>query len=389
MFPTLNSLFEYLFHFKLSFPVQTFGFFVGVAFWAAYQIFYSELRRYEAAGKIHSLKKLVIIGKPASLPELFINFLLGFILGFKVGGIIFQYQIFQANPRNFLLSLQGNVIAGLLTGCGFAFWIYIDQKKKALPKPVVSEHIVHPYQLTGKMVLAIGFWGVIGSKLFDVIEHLDYLKYNPVETLFNSSGYTFYGGLIFGALIFLYIGHKNGMAVIHLADIGSPGMMLAYAVGRIGCQLSGDGDWGIVNTHIKPVFLQWLPDWMWAFRFPHNVINAGLPITGCNGNYCNELIFGVYPTSFYETVICMSFFLLMWFSRKKIIIPGFMFYLYLILNGAERVLIELIRINHEYHVAGISFTQAELIGALMLIGGLYGFIYLIFTRKIQKKLLVS
>jgi phosphatidylglycerol:prolipoprotein diacylglycerol transferase len=168
------------------------------------------------------------------------------------------------------------------------------------------------------------------------------------------------------------------MKLVHLADIGSPGMMLAYGVGRIGCQLSGDGDWGIVNHHPKPGFI---PQWMWAFNYPHNAINEGVPIPGCNGFYCSQLAHGVYPTPFYEVAICLLFFMLMWIFRRKITIPGFMFFTYLVLNGGERFLIEMIRINPRYNILGMMFTQASLIGLLMLLGGITGFVFIVINVK--------
>jgi len=177
------------------------------------------------------------------------------------------------------------------------------------------------------------------------------------------------------------------MKLVHLADIGSPGMMLAYGIGRIGCHLAGDGDWGIVNLNHKPGWLTWLPDWMWAFKFPHNAIDAGVQIPGCIGLYCEQLRQGVYPTSFYEAVICISLFGLMWMLRKKIRIPGLMFYLFLILNGGERILIETIRVNQRYDVLGLDLTQAEMIGAAMVLGGLTGIGFLIYRHaKLRKRM---
>jgi phosphatidylglycerol:prolipoprotein diacylglycerol transferase len=385
MFPTINDLLAYLFHINVPFPVQTFGFFVALAFWVAYQVFTAEFKRYEAVKKIHAFTKQQIVGKPASVADMLVNFLLGFALGYKVGGAIFYYTAFQYNPRNYILSLHGYWPAGVLLGGLFAAWVYIDHYKKRLDRPQVVQETVHPYQLMGRIVIAVGIAGVLGSKLFDVIEHWDLFIYDPVNTIFNSTGFAYYGGLIFGALTYLYIGHKHHMKLIHLADIGSPGMMLAYGVGRIGCQLSGDGDWGIVNARPKPTAIQLLPDWMWSFRFPHNAINAGVPIIGCNGNYCNQLVQGVFPTSFYEAVLCISLFLLMWVFRKYFTSPGLMFFTYLILNGAERFFIEFIRVNHKYTIGGFNVTQAQLIGGLMIAGGVAGFSYFILKHNILQK----
>jgi phosphatidylglycerol:prolipoprotein diacylglycerol transferase len=388
MFPTISDLFYYLFNIRIGFPVQTFGFFVALSFLLAYIVFASEFKRYEANGKIHAFKRKVITGKPASVLDIAANFLLGFLFGFKVLGIIFKYGAFAQDPRGYMLSAQGAPIAGLLVGLTFACWVYFDRKKHVLIQPKIVEQTVHPYQLMGLIVFSVGFFGFIGAKLFDSAEHIDQLFYNPWGTLFSVNGFTYYGGLIFGALTYLYIGHRYGMKQVHLADIGSPGMMLAYGIGRIGCQLSGDGDWGIINNHIKPLWLGWLPNWMWSSRFPHNSINAGLPIAGCNGNYCNQLVKGVFPTSLYELVLCIGMFLLIWAFRKNIKTPGLMFSIYLILNGGERFLIEHIRINFKYRFFGFTFTQAEIIGGLMLLGGLTGLV-IITLNKVKHKPLVA
>ncbi|MBK0380828.1 prolipoprotein diacylglyceryl transferase [Mucilaginibacter segetis] len=376
MFPTIGDLVYYLFHFRVSFPVQTFGFFVALSFFFAYIIFTSEFKRYEANGKIRAFNCEVVMGMPASFLELLVNFLLGFFFGLKFFGLIFHYNSFVANPRGYILSTQGSIFAGLVIGILFGYWIYFEKRKNQLSKPVITTQKVHPYQLMPLIVFSVGFFGFIGAKLFDSVEHFDMLMAKPWQTLFSSNGFAYYGGLIFGALTYLYIGYKRGMKLVHLADIGSPGMMLAYGIGRIGCQLAGDGDWGIVNKHVKPAFLNWLPDWAWSFRYPHNSINAGTLIPECNGNYCNQLVNGVYPTPLYEAVLCIGMFLLLWAFRKKIKTPGLMFSLYLILNGGERFLVEHIRINFNYPIFGFTFTQAEIIGFLMLLGGITGLIIL-------------
>src|SRR5690606_20159972 len=161
-------------------------------------------------------------------------------------------------------------------------------------------------------------------------------------------------------------------------------MMLAYAVGRMGCHMSGDGDWGIENYSAKPGWLSWAPDWVWSFKFPHNVINEGVPIPGCVGRYCSELPAAVYPTSLYEFLGGLLLFALLWSLRTKIKPAGMMFSLYLILAGVERFLIELIRVNSKYHVGGLSFTQAELISTIMILMGVAGIIWSLNNHKKQR-----
>lgn len=121
---------------------------------------------------------------------------------------------------------------------------------------------------------------------------------------------------------------------------------------------------------MNPKPFGWLPDWLWAYTYPNNVAMEGVPIPGCVGKFCNVLPLPVYPTPIYEVIVCFILFLILWRIRHQIKLPGMMFGIYLMMNGMERFFVELIRVNSKYHVAGISFTQAELISSLLFIGGL-------------------
>src|SRR5690606_5992747 len=156
------------------------------------------------------------------------------------------------------------------------------------------------HQILGNLLLWAAIWGFIGAKVFHNLEYWDEFMQDPIEGLFSFSGLTFYGGLICGGAAVIYQAQKYGIKWIHMLDVGAPGLMLAYAIGRLGCHLSADGDWGIVNLSPKPGWLSWAPDWLWSFKYPHNVINEGVPIPGCVGNFCQELPNPVYPTALYE-----------------------------------------------------------------------------------------
>ena len=155
--------------------------------------------------------------------------------------------------------------------------------------------------------------------------------------------------------------------------------MMGYAFGRIGCQVSGDGDWGIENLSPNP--FSWLPDWMWSYSYPNNVNEAGVKIEGClDARYCYQLEHAVFPTPFYETVLCLILFMIIWSLRKKFKIPGTLFAFYLLLNGLERFFIEKIRVNVQMNIFGVEMTQAELISGLLIITGL-GLWYYLYRRK--------
>jgi phosphatidylglycerol:prolipoprotein diacylglycerol transferase len=223
----------------------------------------------------------------------------------------------------------------------------------------------------GNILLWAAITGFIGAKVFNALENWDDFMRDPVGMLVGFAGLTFYGALICGGATVLYYANKHGVKPKNMLDIGAPGMMLSYGIGRIGCQMSGDGDWGIVNLHPKPHWLSWMPNWMWSFDFPHNVNSEGVRIPTCPGfKFCEVLPQPVYPTSFYESVVCILLFFVLWKLRHKTKIPGVLFGIYLLLAGIERFFIELIRVNTKYHVAGIAFTQAEMISVCIFIAGI-------------------
>lgn len=115
-----------------------------------------------------------------------------------------------------------------------------------------------------------------------------------------------------------------------------------------------------------------LPDWAWAFDYPRNVLNDGIPIDGCIGHYCSHLATPVFPTPLYEVVASLIIFGILWLLRKRISIPGMIFFIYCMLNGIERFFIEKIRVNETMHVLGMEASQAEIISTLVFALGIIG-----------------
>jgi prolipoprotein diacylglyceryltransferase len=183
-----------------------------------------------------------------------------------------------------------------------------------------------------------------------------------------------YGGLICAAIAIAVYARKHKIGFLHLSDAVAPGLMLAYGIGRLGCQLSGDGDWGIVSDlATKPSFL---PDWAWSYTYPHNVIEAGIPIPGCEGPYCNVLPEGVYPTPLYESLASITLAFVLFYLKKYVKTGGVIFSYYMIFNGLERFIIEKIRVNNQLNLLGLQPTQAEVISTLLFLTGIVLGLYL-------------
>ena len=380
MYPGLSDILNDFFgtHFTSSFP-PTFGTLVALSFLLGSWTLGLELSRKEKSGLLIPLKKSIITGLPANASELFWNGLFGFLLGYKIIYAFLNTDEFFKNPQHIILSLKGNWIAGLLVGGIFVWLKYREKEKEKLAAPKLIEQTIYPHQMLSEITMAAAIGGLIGAKIFHLLEYWDDFTADPFGMFFSGSGLTMYGGLIVGTLAVLWYGKKNNIPPIHLCDAAAPGLMLAYGTGRIGCQLAGDGDWGIVNTHPKPSILSFLPDWVWSFRFPNNVINEGIPIEGCTGHHCYQLAEGVFPTPLYESITCILLFFVLWSMRKKIITPGVLFSWYLLFNGIERFLVESIRVNSKYHLAGLEFSQAQLISLILILIGCTGIMY--FRKK--------
>ncbi len=382
MYPTLSDLLKDLLGINIPLPIQMFGFMVALAFIIGHYVIVSELRRKKELGYFTSTTRIETIGLPASSKELWSNGLIGFLLGYKLIYIAFHYSLFIQDPPSVLLSFDGNFFAGIIVGAALTYYTYSEKNKAKLEKPLKKEIVMYPHDHMGTIIVIAAVFGLLGAKIFHNLENFDYFIQNPIDALLSFSGLTFYGGLIVGLIAVYYYAKKNKIPFIHLIDAAAPGLILAYAIGRVGCQLSGDGDWGIVNTLPKPSALSFLPDWAWAYKYPHNVLSEGVPIAGCIGKHCMELPEAVFPTPLYESIMGFAIFIFLWLIRKRIEITGMMFSIYLLLNGMERFFIEKIRVNSLYHVGTFSFTQAELISSILMMLGIIG-IYISYTKYIS------
>lgn len=195
------------------------------------------------------------------------------------------------------------------------------------------------------ILVAAAVGGIAGSKLWAVFNEWDSFLAAPITTFFSGAGFVWYGGLIGGALAVTLIFRHYGIPWLRGADCMAPGLVLGQAIGRIGCHLAGDGDWGIVT------------DAPWGVAYTRAII--GWP-------YAEGVL--VHPTPLYEAFAYTVIFVILWALRKRLTSDGMIFAVYLLMAPAARFAIEFVRINPPVF-AGL--TQAQLFSlALVASGGI-------------------
>ncbi len=412
----------------------TFGIFVALAFIIAALVLSKELKRKEKLGLLLPREETITVGKPISIFDILINGFIGFVFGYKLLGAFLASRDQAIDLQEYIFSLEGSMIGGLILAAVLIFLKYRENSKQKLAKPEERIIRIWPHDRVGDIVVMALIFGILGAKLFDNLENWDRFIQNPIVNLFSPSGLTFYGGLICATVAIAIYVVKKGINIWHMADAIAPALMIAYAIGRIGCQVSGDGDWGIYNSaYISDVpghvieanpgdfenkvkenasyFVEgrvrdkdsaistvtdrkadslgnvphksfkgpsFLPNWLFAYTFPHNVNEDGIQLPDCEGKYCRALPQPVFPTSLYEIFMCGALFLILWSIRKKINAPGIISGTYLIFTGLERFFIEKIRVNATYTIFGFQPTQAEIISVVLVLAGC---VILLFKRK--------
>ena len=375
MYPTLYHLVYDLFGIQIPIfkLVQSFGMMVALAFVAASTVLATELKRKEGAGLIGTTTRKVWKGNPSTFVDKITSALIGFLIGFKLFEMILNPSLLDDTQALFL-SLDGNVLGGLLVGAAFLGFRFYDDKKNTLPEPVEIIETIHPADHAGSITIIAAVVGILGAKIFHNLENLDTFFNDPVGSLLSFSGLTFYGGLICATVAIIIYTKKHNIKFVHLVDSAAPGLILAYGVGRIGCHLAGDGDWGISNTAAMPEWLAFMPEWIWAYDYPNNVLSEGVRLTEgvIYPGYGYHLVPSVFPTAIYEVMMSLVIFTFLWGMRKRWSTPGMITAVYLIFNGTERFLIEKIRVNNVFDLMGLSVTQAEVISFGIFFMGVVG-----------------
>lgn len=212
------------------------------------------------------------------------------------------------------------------------------------------------------MVTVAGLLGIVGAKLMHLIDTpssrvalnvlFDWHWFSQNGLDWIRLGFAWFGGFLGGFVAMLMMGWQAKLPMWEFLDACSPAASFGYAIGRIGCFLSGDGDYG------KPTSLPW------GMSFPNGVVPT---------------IERVHPAPLYELLIWSAIGLLLWRLGARFLKSpgrtGQIFCYYLILTGMARFLVEIIRINPPW-IFGLS--NAQVASAISVIGGL---ILLIFFRR--------
>ncbi|MFZ0660839.1 MAG: prolipoprotein diacylglyceryl transferase [Candidatus Binataceae bacterium] len=242
---------------------------------------------------------------------------------------------------------------GLMMALGFlaADWVVtLECRRRSLPADYASS-----------MIVWAAITGIAASRLLDIFNNFSSYMADPKSMIFSGSGFVWYGGMIGGILAVYVVSRRYKIPFLQTADMAAPALAIGQAIGRLGCLTSGDGDWGLPST---------LP---WAMSFPKAIVgwNSDTVLKlGPGGTLISGYFPGVrvHPTPIYETILYTGVFLLLWSLRKKGLTDGRLLYLYLMLAGLARFMVEFLRINPRVF-AGLSEAQVIAIG-MMIVGGI-------------------
>lgn len=213
---------------------------------------------------------------------------------------------------------------GIFFALNFLCWAaVIARRLKELGKPVDWAYEILFVALVG---------GLVGARAYFLIQNWNEIDGDVLGNLFSGAGLIWYGGLVGGVIAVLIWAKWRGFLSLQLTDMAAIGLPLGYAIGRIGCQISGDGDYGKDST---------LP---WAMGYPHGAVPTDPGVT-------------VQPTPIYETLSMGILALVLWNLRDHFK-PGTLFAFYLMAAGIERFLVEFARRNEEV-VGFMTAAQVE------------------------------
>lgn len=250
---------------------------------------------------------------------------------------------------------------GLMLGISFivASWIMSKEFKR--------KHLDENASVNITFIALIG--GVIGSKLLYILEEWSAItsmsasKLFSTDGLFSPAGLTWYGGFILATLLIYLYSRAKKIPFFRVCDAAAPSLAIGYGIARVGCHLSGDGDYGLPVSE----FMSWVP---WGTDYsngtlPPSVAFRGTDIAAKFGGIVPDNTL-CHPTPIYELVFGIIIFSILWMNRKKFKADGKLFGLYLLISGAARLLVEFIRLNPKL-IGPLSEAQVISVG-LILVG---------------------
>ena len=247
---------------------------------------------------------------------------------------------------------------GLMLGIAFIAASYFLSKEFERRK-------MDPNLSTEITLIAIIF-GIIGAKIFSLLENWSAFIADPLGEIFSPGGLTFYGGFLLATLAIYITIKRKKIPFLVITDAVAPSLALAYGIGRIGCHLAGDGDYGI------PTNLPWGTNYengtvppSYAFRgteiakqYPNGIVPDNTPL---------------HPTPVYEFIVAVIIFYILYRLNRKTNWPdGKVFMYYLIMTGLARFLVEFIRINPDFL---FGLTEAQVISIILMLAGIVGLYY--------------
>ncbi|MCU0849387.1 MAG: prolipoprotein diacylglyceryl transferase [Spirochaetes bacterium] len=240
--------------------------------------------------------------------------------------IIFSYK---------MLTIGGY---GIMLGLGFYLGFLLGEREFKLRGK--------DPELAYKILLAVIPSAIIGAKIFHVFENMEEFLRDPSGMIFSGAGLSVYGGFIFSFIAAVVVIRINKEDFLEVFDVASPTMAIGYAIGRFGCHVAGDGCYGIPTASFLGI------------AYPNGIV----PTTG-----------EVFPTALFESMLSFIFFAALMQIRKRDLPAGMLFFIYLIMNGMARFMVEFIRINPK---AALGLTHAQFIAVLFVITGIIGIVML-------------
>jgi phosphatidylglycerol:prolipoprotein diacylglycerol transferase len=239
--------------------------------------------------------------------------------------IIFKYK---------LLTIGGY---GVMLALGF-YLAYLLLEREFKLKEITPE-------LAYKILLLAIPCGIVGSRIFHILENLEQFVTDPINMIFSNAGASAYGGYLMAFFLAIIMIKKNNEGVLRIFDSASPSLALGYCFGRFGCHAAGDGCFGLKTMSF------------WGTPYPNGIVPSSMP---------------VYPTPLFEVFISFIAVGILLKMRKMEQKEGRLFFTFLIFSGLPRFLVEFIRINPKL-IFGLS--QAQVISILFIFTGIIGWIY--------------